>query len=274
MTVLPPRLPVRFEVAGAVATVTLSRTEARNALTPEMLCRLADAFEAYEADDALRALILTGEGSQAFCAGGDLSSTIPLLTGARQPADEWDRRVLDDPKVMAASGLRERPGSKPVIAAVNGACIAAGFELLLGTDIRIAADHAKFALPEASRGVIPFAGSMARLPRQIPYCVAMKLMLTGTAIDAAEAERIGLVNHSVAADRVTPMAREIADGIAANAPVSIREIKRVAIAGSGLPLSDAYRLEDDARARVLGTEDAREGPRAFMEKRLPRYQGR
>lgn len=265
---------VRFEIEGAVATVTLDRPEARNALTPEMLCRLADAFAAYEADDTLRALIITGAGEHAFCAGGDLASTIPLLTGARTPLDDWDRRVLEDPTVMATSGLRERPGVKPIIAAVNGACMAGGFELLLGTDIRVAADHARFALPEVSRGVLPFAGAIARLPRQVPYCSAMHLMLTGDAIDAAEAYRIGLVNECVAADRVLPAARSIADRIARNAPVSVREIKRVAVSGSGLPLEAAYRLEDAARIRVLATDDAKEGPRAFMEKRSPRFLGR
>ncbi len=265
---------VRFETDGAIATVTLNRPKARNALTPEMLCRLADAFDAYEADDTLRALIITGAGELAFCSGGDLGSTIPLLTGAREPVDEWDRRVLDDAAVMATSSLRERPGTKPIIAAINGACMAGGFELLLGTDIRIAADHARFALPEAARGVIPFAGAIARLPRQIPYCAAMHLMLTGEPIDAAEALRIGLVNQCVTPDQVMAVARAIADRIAANAPVSVREIKRVAIAGSGMPLAQAYRFEDEARSHVLSTEDAAEGPRAFMEKRPPRFLGR
>lgn len=265
---------VRYDVDGAIATVTLNRPEARNALTPEMLCRLADAFASYEADSNLRALIITGAGEHAFCSGGDLGSTIPLLAGAREPADEWDRRLLEDGAVMATSGLRERAGVKPVIAAVNGACMAAGFELLLGTDIRIAADHAQFALPEASRGVLPFAGAIARLPRQIPQCIAMQLMLTGEAIDAREACRIGLVNECSTAEQVMSKARSIAWRIAQNAPIPIREIKRVAIAASGLTLEQAYRLEDEARNRVLATEDAKEGPRAFMEKRRPRFQGR
>lgn len=195
--------PVRFEVNGAIVTVTLDRPAARNALTPEMLCRLADAFAAYARDDALRALIVTGAGDQAFCAGGDLGSTIPLLTGARAPADEWDRRLLEDARVLATSGLRERPGDKPIIAAVNGACLAAGCELLLGTDVRIAAER-----------------------------------------------------------------------IAVNAPIAVRQIKQVALAASGQPLAQAYALEDAARKQVLATDDAKEGPRAFIEKRAPRYQGR
>ena len=266
--------PVRYEADGAIVTVTLDRPAARNALTPEMLCRLADAFDAYERDDALRALIITGAGNQAFCAGGDLGSTIPLLTGARAPADQWDQRLLEDAGVLATSGLRERPGTKPIIAAVNGACLAAGCELLLGTDIRIAAEHATFGLPEASRGVIPFAGSIARLPRQIPHCMAMQMMLTGAAIDAREAHRVGLVNQCVPAEQVLPAARAIAERIAANAPIAVRQIKQVALAASGLPLEQAYALEDAARRYVLATEDAKEGPCAFIEKRAPRYQGR
>lgn len=267
-------LCVLYEVHGSIVTVTLNRPESRNALTPEMLCRLADAFAAYEADDALRALIITGAGEHAFCSGGDLGSTIPLLTGAREPTDEWDHRLLGDVAVMATSGLRERAGVKPVIAAVNGACIAGGFELLLGTDIRIAADHAQFALPEVRRGVLPFAGAIARLPRQIPQCIAMELMLTGATIGASEAFRIGLVNRCIAAEHVLPTARSIAQQIADNAQVPVREIKRAAIAASGLSLAQAYRLEDAARRRVLLTEDAKEGARAFMEKRRPRFRGR
>jgi enoyl-CoA hydratase len=267
-------LCVRYDTDGAVATITLNRPDVRNALTPEMLCRLADAFASYEADSALHALIITGAGEHAFCSGGDLGSTIPLLTGAKEPADEWDRRLLEDAAVMEIFGLRKRAGAKPVIAAVNGACMAGGFELLLGTDIRIAADHAQFALPEVSRGVLPFAGAIARLPRQVPQCIAMELMLTGSAIDASEAFRIGLVNQCIAAEQVMPKARSIARRISENAPVSVREIKRVAIAASGLTLAQAFRLEDLARKRVLATEDAKEGPRAFMEKRQPRFQGR
>lgn len=268
------RPPVRVDLTGAIMTVTLARPRARNALTPEMLCRLADAFLAYGESDDLRALVLTGEGEQAFCAGGDLGSTIPLLSGARPPADAWDQRVLDDPTVMALAGLRNRPGDKPIILAINGACLAAGFELMLGTDIRIAADHARFGLPEAARGVIPFAGSMARLPRQIPYSAAMQLMLTGVPIDATEACRIGLINASLPSAQVLPRAQAIAEVIAANAPLAVRAIKRVVIDSSGVDLPASYRLEDEARLRVLATEDAREGPRAFMEKRAPRYQGR
>jgi enoyl-CoA hydratase len=266
--------PVRLQTLGAVQVVTIDAPQRRNALTPEMLCRLADAFIAFARDPALRVAVLTGAGDQAFCAGGDLARTLPLLTGDRAPQDDWDRRLLDDPQVLAASGLRDFPLDKPVIAAINGTCMAAGFELMLGTDIRIAARHARFALPEVQRALLPFAGSMARLPRQVPHAVAMRLLLTGEAIDADEALRFGLVNEVVASEDVMPRAMATAERIARNGPLAVQAVKRTALAASGLTLSAAYALEDAAKREVLATADAREGPRAFIEKREPRYEGR
>lgn len=267
-------MTVHRDARDGVLTLTLDAPARRNALSPEMLCLLADALAAFDADDALRVAIVTGSGEQAFCAGGDLARTLPLLTGDRAPEDEWDRRVLDDPRVMAASGLRGWMPGKPLIAAVNGVCMAAGLEFLLGTDIRLAADHARFALPEVQRGLLPFAGSMARLPRQVPHAVAMQMLLTGEAIDAAEAHRIGLVGEVMPLPALLPRARAIAARIAANGPLAVREVKHAAIATSGLALGDAYAVEDAAWARVRASEDAREGPRSFMEKRAPRWRGR
>ena len=183
---------ILYEKDGPIATITINRPGARNALTPEMLCRLADAFVDFRNDRQLRVAILTGTGELAFCAGGDLARTLPLLTGAREAEDDWDRRVQGEPQVMAASSLRGFALDKPVISAVNGACLAAGFEILLGTDIRIAAAHAIFGLPEVQRAVIPFAGSMARLPRQIAQAHAMEILLTGRPVSAERALQIGL----------------------------------------------------------------------------------
>jgi len=267
-------LPLLYEKRNGIAYITLNRPQTRNALTPEMVCRLADAVQDYAADAGLRAAILTGAGDKAFCAGGDLDRMLPLLSGARPPEDEWDRRVLDDPVVMAASSLRDFPLYKPVIAAINGFCLAAGTELILGADIRIAATQATFGLPEVKRAVIPFAGSMARLPRQIPYCQAMEMLLVGDPISAQEAHRLGLVNHVLPAAEVLPKAEDIARRIAANGPVAVQRVKETALRSSGLPLAEAYRLEDESRRIVFATEDAKEGPRAFIEKRSPRYFGR
>ena len=267
-------LPILIEVDGAVLTITINAPERRNALSPEMLCRLADAVIAFQADPALRVAIITGAGDRAFCAGGDLARTLPLMTGARAPEDDWDRRVLHDPLVMPASGLRDHPIDKPIIAAINGVCLAAGFELLLGTDLRVAATHARFGLPEVQHALLPFAGSMVRLPRQVPQALAMELLLIGEAISADEAARCGLINRVVAPEQVMPVARAWAERIAANGPLAVQAVKRTVLAASGLPLAQAYGLEDQAKREVLATEDAREGPRAFMEKRPPVYRGR
>lgn len=145
---------------------------------------------------------------------------------------------------------------------------------MLGTDIRIAADHAVFALPEVQRALIPFAGSLVRLPRQISYCQAMEMLLTGDSINAAEAFRRGLVNHVVPADRVLAKAREVALRIAANGPLAVRRIKQVVRETSGVELTTAFGTETEAWRVVRASEDAREGPLSFMEKRAPRYRGR
>ena len=267
-------LPLIYAKHGAIAEVVLNRPAARNALTPEMLCLLADAVADFAADDALRVMLLRADGEQAFCAGGDLGLTLPLMSGARGPADAWDRRVLEDPVVMAASSLRDYPLHKPVIVAIQGACYAAGFELLLGTDIRIVAEQATFCLPEVKRGVIPFAGSMVRLPRQIPYCRAMELMLTGDPFTAAEALQMGLVNQVLPAAEVLPRAWQLAEKIAANGPLAVQRVKQTVIEASGRPLAEGFRLEDESKRVVLASADAQEGPRAFMEKRAPRFSGR
>jgi enoyl-CoA hydratase len=271
---MKPLLPLLYRKDGPIATFTLNRPQARNALTPELVCRLADAIADFANDPSLRVGILSGAGDKAFCAGGDLGTMLPLLSGDREPAEDWDRRVLHEPFVMAASSLREYPIDKPLIGAINGACLAGGLEMLLGMDIRIAAEHAIFGLPEVRRGVIPFAGSMVRLPRQIGYCNAMELLLVGDTIDAHEARRLGLVNHVVAADAVLPKAHEIARKIAANGPLAVQRVKHTVLATSGLPLSDGYRLEDESTRIVMVSDDAREGPRAFVEKRPPRFTGR
>jgi Enoyl-CoA hydratase/carnithine racemase len=262
------------ETRDGILLLTLNRPQARNAISPEMACRLSDAFAAFAEDPDQRVCILTGAGDKAFCSGGDLALTLPLLTGARKPETEWDHRVLDDPTVMSRSALRNFELNKPIIAAINGACLAGGMETMLATDIRIAASHATFGLPEAKRALIPFAGSLVRLPRQVSYCVAMEMLLVGDSLDAESARLAGLVNYVVPPEEVLPRAWALATKIAANGPVAISEIKRTVLASSGRTLEEGYVLEDAAKDRVMATSDAREGPRAFMEKRQPAYVGR
>ena len=267
-------LPLVYEKQEHIAVITLNRPQALNALTPEMVCRMSDALLDAQADAAVRAIVLTSAGGRAFCAGGDLGTMIPLLSGDRQAQDDWDKRVLEDADVMPVSSLCDSRLRKPIIAAVTGVCVAAGAELLLGTDLRVVSEDARFAWPEVKRGLIPFAGSLSRLPRQIPHSQAMALLLTGDAIDAAQALRMGLVNEVVQSGQVLPRAMELARVIAANAPLAVAEIKHAAEASVGVSFEQALRIEKDSYRRIMATEDAREGPRAFMEKRAPRYQGR
>ena len=262
-----------YEERQRVAVITINRPAARNSITPEMACRLADAFDAAEADPAVRAVVLTGAGDRAFCSGGDLGTMLPLLTGDRAPETAWDHRVLNEPGLLDRSALRGDSFGKPVIAAINGACLAGGFETMLGADIRIAASHASFGLPEVCHGLIPFAGALTRLPQQIPFVAAMQLLLTGAPVSAAEALRIGLVNEVLPAAEVLPRAMALADRIAANGPIAVQRLKRTVLQATGQPLRVGFALEDDSRRVVLATKDAREGPRAFMAKRAPRFEG-
>ena len=263
-----------YEKRGHIAYITLNRPDVRNALNPEAIIRLSEAWADYGQDDDLRVAIITGAGDVAFSSGADLGRLIPLFTGARPPEDEWDRRLIEDRSLPRKALLRGHPLYKPIISAINGFCLAGGTELVQATDIRIAADHATFGLTEVTLGIIPAGGSLARLPRQIPYCKAMEILLVGDRITAQECHRIGLVNYVVPASELMPKAEEIAAKIAANGPLAVRKIKEAVLRASGLPLDDAFRIEDECALEVMRSEDAREGPRAFMEKRQPQYKGR
>ncbi len=263
-----------YEKRDGIAYLTFNRPQVRNALNPEAFCRLVDAWQDYAADDSLRVAIITGAGERAFTAGADLGTFIPLLSGARQPEDEWDHRVLQDQRISEVAILRGFPLYKPIIAAINGFCLGAGTELIQATDLRIAATHATFALTEVTRGFMPAGGSTVRLPRQIPYCKAMEILLLGESMTAQEAHRIGLVNEVVPLDQLMPRAEELARKIAANGPVAVRKIKETVLRSLSVSLDEGFRIENENAKAVLATEDAREGPRAFMEKRPPRYLGR
>lgn len=265
---------VLFEQREHVAIVTLNRPEARNAINPEVAVRLSDAWERVRDDDSIRVAIVTGAGDQAFCAGADLGRLIPLFTGAREAEDEFDEIILKDRKRSSRAVLRNFDTVKPVIAAINGFAIAGGMELVQGTDIRVAVEEARLGVQEVKWAIFPAGGSTVRLPRQIPYAAAMELLLTGDLIPAQRAYELGFVNHVVAKDALMDKAMEIAQKISDNGPIAVRAIRNSARLCQGLTEEEALELETELSAPVFATRDAQEGPRAFMEKRKPVFEGR
>ncbi len=251
---------LEYEKRERIALITINRPEAMNSLTREMLVGLDAAFEDFQNDPDLWVAILTAAGDRAFCAGMDLKEALPLITSGDQMGyEDHTKRQLSDV-------------FKPVIAAVNGICVAGGLELLQGTDLRIAAEHATFGLGEVRWGIIPTGGSHIRLPRQIPWAVAMELLLTGEPIDAQRAYGIGLVNRVVPHAELLPEAMKLAEKICRNGPLAVRTAKEIAVRALGL--EPGFVLEKALGARVMESEDAREGPRAFTEKRAPQFKGR
>src|SRR5271169_4596328 len=255
-----------IERRGHVLIVTMNRPAARNALTAEMMALMREAWDATDSDPGIRVCVLTGAGG-AFCAGADLKAMT-----ASHPGDSFQSSSMDMSRIDAL--LKGRRLTKPLIAAVEGPAIAGGTEILQATDIRIAGQSARFGISEARWGLFPLGGSAVRLPRQIPYTVAADLLLTGRHISAAEALSIGLIGHVVPDGQALSKALEIAASIAANGPVAVRAILRVIRETEGMGEDEAFALEAKAGMAVFGSEDAKEGPRAFAEKRRPQFRDR
>ncbi len=265
---------VDFERVGNVAIVRLNRPDARNAISPEVAVRLYRAWHEVRDDDNIRVAILTGKGEKAFSAGADLGKLIPLFSGAREPEDEWDEEVVKNPAITGIALLRDFDAEKPVIAAINGHAIAGGMELVQGTDIRVSVPEARFGVQEVKWAIFPAGGSTVRLPRQLPYAKAMELLLTGDLVTADQALELGFLNYVVPRGKLVDKAMEIAEKIAANGPIAVKAIRRSARLCSGLTEEEGMKLETKLSTPVFKTEDAKEGPRAFMEKRSPVYHGR
>ncbi len=259
--------------SDGIMTLTMNRPLARNSLSPQMLVKMAQAWYEFRDSDDLRVAILTGAGGLDFCAGGDLKLTMPLMTGARKPQDDWDHKLMADGTQFTDAILRGFECYKPIIAAVNGNALGGGTEMTNACDLRVACEEAVFGTPEAKVGLLPGGGSISRLPRQIPYAKAMEMMLIGDTFTAREALEMGLLNYVVARDSLLDKARELAHKLAENGPVAIRKIKEGVVRSSGEPLSRALEIENEVSAAVLSSKDAREGPRAFKEKRKPRFTG-
>lgn len=262
-----------FEKRDQQAWITLNRPAAKNRINGDMFVELADAWQEVREDDEVRVVVITAAGEEDFCCGGDLAEVIPLWTGARQAQTPSEERLLADPMIADKVMLKAEPLFKPVIAAVNGRALGGGTELLQATDIRIAAEHATFALPEPKVGVVPGAGSMVRLTRQLPWAHAMKILLGGEPVNAHEALAMGLVSEVVPLGELQSRAQYFAENICRQAPLALQAIKRTALETHTSPWEDAFRYEMEQAAAVMMSKDAREGPRAFKEKRQPQFHG-
>lgn len=253
---------------GPVLTLTMNRPESRNALSSEMVVRLADAWEEINSDDGIRVAILTGAGGH-FSAGADLKA---MASGYGE--NEWSKRTKEDPELPWKALLRSVRVRVPLIAAVEGYAVAGGTEILQSCDIRVAGESAQFGLAEVRRGLFPIGGSSVRLRRQIPYTVAMEILLTGQFITARRALEVGLIGRVVSDGQALAEARKIADQIAENGPLAVQAVKRSVQETEGLPETEALKIEMEIGLPIFGTEDAREGPKAFAEKRKPDFKGR
>ena len=258
---------IQVEKDNHVTTVTINRPERMNAVHPYTAIEMHNAFNEFEADDDQWVAIITGKGEKAFSAGNDL----------KFQAEHGGEKVRELRRQAPSGfgGLHKRTRCmKPLIAAVNGFALGGGFELALSCDIIIAASHASFGLPEPRVGLLAGAGGVHRLPRQIPYHIAMGVILAGKRLSAEEGHRYGLVNEVVESDKLMDTARDWANEILKGAPLSVQGSKEASVLGLGMSLDHALDSLFPIQARLPETEDYVEGPRAFSEKRPPNWQGK
>ena len=261
------------EHRNGIAIVTLNRPEKRNALSPEMVVRLAGFWREVAEDHAVRAVVVTGAGDQAFSAVGDLGSLIPLMMRTREPQDEWEAKFAADRKQLHAALLRNASFFKPVVAAINGHALAGGAEFVLATDLRVMSNTATFALTEVRRGLIASGGSLVRMSRQIPWAQAMEILLLGEPISAARAFEMGLVNRVVPPEYLTQIVTKYAQTIASKSALTLKIGKEAFYRQAEMSLADAYRHASEVMVENMLARDAEEGIGAFLGKRDPEWTG-
>ena len=255
-----------IELRGHTLVLTLNRPEARNALSTEMLSTMVAAWDRVDNDPDVRTAILTGAGGY-FCSGMDLKAAT-----ARPPGDSFKDGSYDPSRIDAL--LKGRRLTTPLIAAVEGPAIAGGTEILQATDIRVAGESAKFGVSEARWSLYPMGGSAVRLPRQIPYTLAADILLTGRHLTAAEAKQMGLIGYIVPDGQALTKALEIAEVINNNGPLAVQAILKSIRETEGMPENEAFKIDTQLGIQVFLSDDAKEGPRAFAEKRKPNFKMR
>jgi enoyl-CoA hydratase len=269
-------MPIRYEPGDDhVVRITIDRPEARNSLDMEHFYDLRRAWERFGEEDDLWVAVITGVGSD-FCVGADLKTYIPQITALqKQLADGEVPEVggyrLDDGVKAVLRGVKLY---KPIVAAINGTCVAGGMEMLGGCDIRVASDNATFAVMEPKRGLFAGGGTTVRLPRQIAFPAAMEFLLCADQISAARAYEMGVLNEVTTSEALLERAYDYAHRITANGPFAVRKTKESVLRGLATDMREAYKIESAISSEVFASEDAKEGPRAFAEKRSPVWQNR
>jgi len=256
-------------------TITINRPEARNSLDMEHFFRLRSAWEKFGEEDDAYVAIVTGVG-QDFCVGADLKSYIPQITALQKKMQDGETEIdgyrLDDGvKAVLRGGTKLY---KPIIAAVNGNCVAGGMAMLGGCDLRVASDIARFGVMEPKRGLFAGGGTTVRLPRQVPYPAAMELLLCADRVSAKRAYEMGLLNEVCRPADLMERALDYAHRITANGPFAVRKTKESVLRGLATDMDAAYEIESGISNQVFSSEDAKEGPKAFAEKRTPNWQNR
>lgn len=269
-------MPIHYEPTGDhIVVITIDRPERKNALDLHHFRDLAAAWRDFRDDDDLWVAVITGVDG-CFMSGADLRDYIPQITALSQQISSGEVTEIDGCRLSDGTEavLRNVELYKPIVAAIDGPCVAGGMEMLGGIDIRIASDRATFGVLEPKRGLFAGGGTTARLPRQLPYAAAMEFLLLAEEVPASRALDLGLLNAVVPADDVLTTALSWAGRILANGPLAVRATKESVVRGMKGTLRDAYKIESELSAQVFASEDAKEGPAAFAEKRPPRWQNR
>jgi enoyl-CoA hydratase len=247
-------MSIAYDVQDGIARITFNRPAKLNAMTLAMYDELGHAFKAAGEDDGVRVVILTGAGDRSFCVGADLKESIPALARNEIDISAWD-----------AAHIKSLNVDKPIICAINGLCMGAGFEIMLATDLRIAASTAVFSLPEVSLGIVPAGGTLVRLVRQIGYAAAMEILMTADRFSSEHLLRVGVLNRVVAPEQLLPSAHQLADRLVRLSPTALRVVKQSVRELSDLPLQDAFRREAVLGQLAFTSADAKRGLAAFAE---------
>lgn len=264
---------ILYEEIDHIALITLNRPKVYNSQSPELVVRLDEACAKARDNSNIRVIIIAASGHKAFCTGGDLKLMIPLLTGSRKASDTYDRRVLEMTREKDHPLPINGDVGKPLIAAVEGMALGGGLELVLACDLIVAGENASFGAPEVKAGAYPSRLTFL-LPQRLPYSKSIELLLTGSMMSAEDAFRLGMVSNLSAAGSALEASLELAERIAKNAPLAVQSARNVALKSLTNPIHEIEKLDMREAVQIYKSEDAREGPRAFAEKRKPDFKGR